>query len=261
MSCSGAGDGRDSDDDGCPVGQIEVLPGLCVAATECPPGDPDWETNLLSLSELEALAAAYKAQNVIGLFDAGCESVRVGIDARNGRTLYSEIECNDLCPDYTQRLLTYGPEASDCAAVEQCYLEAGAQPGTVIRCLPVLPQGVYGSCYCPAADPDPAARQLDESQMIRLAESYRAKDGTAICQRTVGCDAAPVATDARNGRTLFAGLDCRDDPQVILLTYGPDYRTRDACEALGGCVKPVGTSTTEVDCLPVIPDGGEGECS
>ena len=157
LSCSGGSDVGD-DDAGCAAGQIEVLPGLCVKPGACPSEDADWESNTLSLPQIEALATAYKAQDVVVLYDADCESVRVGIDARNGRALYSEIECNDLCPDYTQRLLTYGPDVSACADVEACYLEAGAQPGKVLRCLPVLPQGVYGSCYCPSADVRQAGR-------------------------------------------------------------------------------------------------------
>lgn len=112
---------------------------------DCPsPVDPLQE---LDVEEMQALAASYVEKDVTHLFKK-CDAVAVGIDARNGRTVYAEIICDDLCPDYTRQALTYGPEThndwDDCQENGFCYITMGASPGTLFRCTPV-PN--HGECF------------------------------------------------------------------------------------------------------------------
>jgi hypothetical protein len=75
-----------------------------------------------------------------------CEPTPVGVDSRNGRPLYIRMHCDDLCPDYSQFLMTYGPDipaGAPCEADGHCTLYSGASISP-IYCMPYA-QG-YSQC-------------------------------------------------------------------------------------------------------------------
>lgn len=127
---------------------VFFAPTACNDEPSCPsPAMPRLE---LGQAELQALADEYSKKDVKGLFDE-CDPVAVGIDSRNGLVVYAEVICDDLCPDYTKQVLTYGPDSygdwEKCREVGFCAMQMGASPGTLLRCLPVIASGVYGYCF------------------------------------------------------------------------------------------------------------------
>ncbi|MDY0000425.1 MAG: hypothetical protein RBU30_03925 [Polyangia bacterium] len=120
----------------------------CTSEHLCPDSVPGWQERELTLEEMQAIMAPYTGVRARKVEAQGgwCEPTPVGVDSRNGRLLYIRMHCDDVCPDYTQFLLTYGPDIPAGAPCEDdgyCTLYHGATIAP-IYCMPYA-QG-YSQC-------------------------------------------------------------------------------------------------------------------
>lgn len=114
----------------------------------CPQATPDWETRELTVEEMKAAVAPYTRARAERIARHGeyCEEVPIGRDARNGRPVFITMECDDVCPNYSQFLVTYGhgvPAGEPCQDEGFCSLMGGAGLFPIL-CMP-FSQG-YDRC-------------------------------------------------------------------------------------------------------------------
>lgn len=113
----------------------------------CPESPKNWESVRLTEADMISLVRDFQA---IDAREISCELVPMGMDARYNVPVYAERICHDLCPDYAEIVLTYGPgipEAVCDATLTGCKFFNGASI-MYMRCMPVGGQGyTNGTCY------------------------------------------------------------------------------------------------------------------